>query len=475
MTIPSLPQNTHRPGYADWAINLTPYGLLSKLEFIARPGPSSVSVRMLFRIITVLYLFATLSSASAAETEPIPEGHSVHGEAFNEGPRQSAYLMGGTGNVHFPVSTHAQLAQQLFDQGLGQLHGFWYFEAERTFRQVAALDADCTMAYWGMALANVNNRPRAREFMDQAIQRRELASPREQAYVDAWSPFFAKKWDKDKKKRDRGKKLIEGLEAIVMDFPEEIEAKAFLAVTLWQHRSQVPLASHVAVDALLQDVLDRNPNHPCHHYRIHLWDKKSPSHALRSAARCGQAAPSIAHMWHMPGHTYSGLHRYADAVWQQEASARTDHAHMMRDRLMPDQIHNYAHNNEWLIRNWIKLGRAQDALALAKNLCELPQHPQFNTFDGDRTGSAVYGRRRLWQVCESFELWNELLALAGSPYLHPGDSISRQIENHRRLGRAAYLAGRPEIGPGTSAVSAGLAGRTRARKTCPGISDKPVR
>ena len=37
--------------------------------------------------------------------EEILRGHSFHGEAFNEGPRQKAYLMGGTGNVQFKVTT----------------------------------------------------------------------------------------------------------------------------------------------------------------------------------------------------------------------------------------------------------------------------------------------------------------------------------------------------------------------------------
>ncbi len=29
----------------------------------------------------------------------------MHGESFNEGPRQAAYLMPGMGNVHFPISS----------------------------------------------------------------------------------------------------------------------------------------------------------------------------------------------------------------------------------------------------------------------------------------------------------------------------------------------------------------------------------
>ena len=63
------------------------------------------------------------------------------------------------------------------------------------------------------------------------------------------------------------------------------------------------------------------------HYLIHLWNAGSgDKRALPSAARGGQSAPGIAHLWHMPGHTFSALHRYAEAAWQQEASARVDHA-----------------------------------------------------------------------------------------------------------------------------------------------------
>ena len=63
---------------------------------------------------------AKTPSAAPAALEP---GHSAHGEVFNEGPRQKAYLMHNTGNVHFVVATKSPLAQEFFDQGVGQLHG----------------------------------------------------------------------------------------------------------------------------------------------------------------------------------------------------------------------------------------------------------------------------------------------------------------------------------------------------------------
>ena len=40
------------------------------------------------------------------QPRPPALGHSVHGEAFNDGPRNHAYLMSGQGRIHFPITTH---------------------------------------------------------------------------------------------------------------------------------------------------------------------------------------------------------------------------------------------------------------------------------------------------------------------------------------------------------------------------------
>src|SRR5204863_449417 len=198
----------------------------------------------------------TRPTAPASEANPaVPAaGHSVHGEAFNDGPRQKAYLMAGQGKADFPVTTSKAEAQAFINQGVAQLHSFFYFEVERA------------------------------------------------------------------------------------------------------------QAMHPGV----------------HHYRIHLWDGVKPARAEKSAGLFGPAAPGIAHAWHMPGHTYTGLKRYADAAYQQEASARVDHAYMARDRVMPFEIHNYAHNNQWLVTSYSHIGRVHDAIAVARNLVEQPRDPNKN-------------------------------------------------------------------------------------------------
>ena len=372
-------------------------------------------------------------------------GHSVHGEAFDEGPRQAAVLLPGTGAIDFPVTPANAEAQKFFNQGVGQIHGFWYYEAERSFRQVAKLEPQCAMAYWGMAMANINNEKRAGEFMKEAMKRREKATHREQLYIDALNAFITG----DRKNNDaRRKALVKGMEKLVFEFPDDIEAKALLMFFIWDNSQHgMPLNSHAAVAALAEQVLAKNPMHPgAHHYTIHLWNHEDDRRALKSAALCGQAAPGVAHLWHMPGHTFTKLHRYADAAWQQEAAARTDHAHMIATRLMPEQIHNYAHNNDWLVENLGFIGRVRDAIDLAKNMIELPRIAPGGKRIGregytEERGGSVLGRRRLIAALLDWGHWDELLALEGTMYLPPATEPIEEASRIRAIAVAAFQRG----------------------------------
>jgi len=129
----------------------------------------------------------------------------------------------------------------------------------------------------------------------------------------------------------------------------------------------------------------------------------------------------------MPGHIYSKAKRYHDAVWHQQASARIDHAHMQKWFLLPDQIHNYAHNNEWLSRNFSNLGKIRASIDMTKSLIANPRHPKLNNLT--KKGSARYGRAGLIKALEKSELWEEALQTANSPWLEkrpkPEDDLSR--------------------------------------------------
>ncbi|HEV8003164.1 MAG TPA: alkyl hydroperoxide reductase, partial [Planctomycetaceae bacterium] len=102
-------------------------------------------------VLFVALVGSTLPAAVVAD-EGFRPGHSHYGEAFDRGPRQSAYLLGGTGKIRFPVTSKDPRVEKFIEQGIGQLHGFSYYEAERSFRQAAAIDPACGIAYWGMSL-----------------------------------------------------------------------------------------------------------------------------------------------------------------------------------------------------------------------------------------------------------------------------------------------------------------------------------
>ncbi|MCB9876051.1 MAG: redoxin domain-containing protein [Planctomycetes bacterium] len=436
-----------------------------------------------------------LCAAIAAQHTPETFGHSHHGATFDEGPRTAAYHMPGLGDqVHFPVAGLSDEAQRFFDQGVTQQHGFWYFEAERSFRQVAALQPECAMAYWGMAMANVENPKRAAGFLCRAVQKSADVPAREQRWIDAWARYYqiddavraelrsgdeakAKAaidaqvakvdGDKDEKaQKKRDERLIEDLGTIVYEDPDDIEAKAFLALQNWLAYgwgSGIPIVSHAAIDALLQQVFDKAPLHPAHHYRIHLWDQKDARRALGSAAKNGSSAPAIAHQWHMPGHIYAKLHRHAEAAWQQEASSRADHAHMMRDAVMPFLIHNYGHNQEWLARSLAHTGRLDEALQIAKNLAELPRHPRWNELEeGDSI--AGYARTRLVQLCEDFGLWDEAQQLAAAGYLEPTADVLAEVQRLALAGRAAFRRGRIDDGERVIAEVGALLTQARVQR-----------
>lgn len=424
----------------------------------AKPSISAPSLFLVFLLVTIAASQETKQQSITDSTTPITtaveaktvagQGHSYHGEVFNDGPRQAAYLMDGLPKINFPATTSDPLAQQFINQGVAQLHGFWYYEAERSFRQAAKLDPACAIAYWGMAMANVENLKRARAFIAQAVQRKASISRREQMYIEAYEVFCSEMDSENKKipNKTRAKKYTEAIEEIVLQFPDDIEAKSFLVMQLWANeRNELPIVGHVAVNALLEQIFQKDPMHPSHHYRIHLWDNKKANQALASAALCGPCSPGIAHMWHMPGHIYSKLHRYHDACWQQEASARVDHAHMIRDRVMPDQIHNFAHNNEWLIRNMIKVGRVHDAVSLAKNMIELPRHTKYNSMK--KSGSSKYGRERLLQTLYAYHLWDKIIELSGSAYL---PDMANDEEQHLQWSRYTGVA--QALGQGAEAA-----------------------
>lgn len=382
---------------------------------------------------------AKVTASANADNPAVPAaGHSIHGEAFNEGPRRAAVIKPGQGVATFTVTTKSPEAQQFINQGVAQLHSFYYFESERSFRQAAKLDPECVMAYWGMGMSNVNNAKRANGFIAQArkIAQKVKITPRETAYLDALEKFH--KPGADEKTRRNG--FQDGLDQIIQDFPDDINARAWYAQAAWEAgRVNSGVGNRKGVDIVIQTVMDKQADHPgAHHYRIHLWDGVKPIRAVSSAEKFGIIAPGIAHAWHMPGHTYTGLQRYPQAAYQQEASARVDHAYMINDRVMPFEIHNYAHNNQWLVTTYSHMGRVKDGLLVAHDLVDQPRDPGKN-HKNDGGSSQRSGRARLTELYVKYELWDSLTSDIKTGLLDFSDIPIEQRMKWQALGFAAFM------------------------------------
>ena len=397
--------------------------------------------------------------SNAGDADP-PHGHSIHGEAFSEGPRQAADLIEGCGDVQLQVTTSVEQAQALFNQGVGQLHGFWFFEAERSFRQVLKLDPECLMAYWGIAMANMENVERGHRALE-ALDREELQSAwerlpaRERQLIESIRRCYSRLVEaKDHRQAAPWRDLVRAWEQWLVDHPDDIEIKAFLVGLIWRNESRhnLPISSHLSVAALADEVLAVNPTHPVHHYLIHLWDNEKAERALPSAAWCGPSAPGIAHMWHMPSHIYSKLQRYADAAWHQEASSRVDHAHMIRYSIMPEEIFNYVHNQGWLVDSLSHVGRADESMSLARNLIELPRIPRSGGVNDtpdqrwteNRSGYRA-GRSRLQRLLWTWEAWDQVMEWSDTPWLDDNGDDDWRDERRWLIATAAFHLGQAEF------------------------------
>lgn len=416
---------------------------------------------LVLTFLPLMGLLASITPVSAQDTEARPApGHSVHGENFSEGPRRRGPLLSGMGEVSFPVTTAHPEAQQWFNQGVGQLHGFWYWEAERSFRTVLQLDPACTMAHWGLAMSCLDNSDRARAFLAKATgPALDSLSVREKSWIEATRKYLEpRKEEADRTKAVR--QFLSDLEDLAAAHPEDLEARAFVLGLQWGKQSALGLqgTSHFGMDAIGQMILAQNPRHPVHHYLIHLWDGDKSARALKAAAMCGPVAPGIAHMWHMPGHIYSGLQRWSDAAWQQEAAARVDHAQMIRSHTMPDQIHNFAHNSEWLVRNFNNLGRVREALTISTNLIEMPRIPRSakvsdqpdQKLDGHKA-AWEHGNNRLRDTLLMWERWDLALALEPTPWLSDTGEFTDHWKRNQLLALAAFRSGDPARAEGLMA------------------------
>ncbi len=335
-------------------------------------------------------------------------GHSKHGSAFDSGMRTRPWIMKGIGNAPFPITTKNPEVQKWFDQGNALLHSFWFEEAERSFRWCLKLDPDCAMAHWSLARCGFNwfsmgapnfdgkDFERYKVFLKEAVRRKYKVSDRERMYIEAWERATAPTTTA------HVKVITQELQQIAIQYPDDIEAKALLALF------NIGQGSAFANELVIQQVLAKNPMHPgAHHASIHNWDGLSSEQSIRSCEKYGKAAPEIGHALHMPGHIYSKIGMWHEAAIAMDSATRIE-LRYMNDRLaLPFETWNYPHNRNYLCYIQEQLGMAEASLQGARDMLAAPRDPELNA--GPEGAIASQGHGALVRALVKFERWTDIL------------------------------------------------------------------
>jgi peroxiredoxin len=375
--------------------------------------------RLALSVLLGLAVWAASAGALQAAAPTVLErlGHSLHGDAFDTGPREKPWVIAGIGEAHFPITTRNPEVQRWFDQGNALLHSFWDYEAERAFRWCLKLEPDNAMAYWGLARASMlrglGGRDRPAEMIREAVKRKGQVSPREQLYIDAMAEDvlpdpLRDRAGADNDRQDGSTRAKKILETICVKYPDDMEARALLALRTMG-------SSRYGAELMIREILARQPDHPgAHHYRIHNWDYHEPEQALASARRYGEIVTAVGHALHMPGHIFSIVGMWNEAAISMDSATRREKQYMQERLTFPFNNWNYGHNRNYLSYIQEQLGMADAAIAGARQLIDAPLDPQGN--DDSPYSSHSYGIAALARALVKFERWDELLDAKTIPW-----------------------------------------------------------
>jgi tetratricopeptide (TPR) repeat protein len=282
-------------------------------------------------------------------------------------------IMDGIGQSKMSIQTKSEKTQQYFNQGLSLLHCFWDFEAYRAFKEAIHNDSAAIMPYWGL-MQTLGPMEDSVYKQDKDIALKQLkalvakATEHEKLYAES---AIIKDSLQDKGFDESTKKL----ELIVHKFPDDIDAKLFLAFQKMSgfDADMKPNDGQIYAEYILKDVLATNPqNHAANHYWIHLMEHCCPEQAIKSADILTSLAPKSGHIVHMPGHIYNRIGDYKKAHDAFVAALKVDSAYMKEEGIQEVDDWNYIHNINYLIANCAHDGRHAEGLYYAEKLKHMP-------------------------------------------------------------------------------------------------------
>jgi len=377
------------------------------------------------RAVTVAVMTATMALMSAAHADPPPMPATVADWA------RGARLFQGLGDFHRAVTSSSAPAQQYFDQGMRLLWAFNHDESTRSFAKAAELDPACAACYWGVALTVGPNynvpamvEPRARvawEALHQAQQNAAHASAVEQALIGALAARYPAPQPPAPADSDAIlSAYAAAMRQVAEHFPNDPDVQTLCAEAqmnvhawkLWTADGQ-PGAGTLEIEARLESVLQRSPDHPgANHYYIHVMEASpDPGKAVASAERLRGMMPAAGHLEHMPAHIMQRVGRYEEAAEANRRGVAADRAYF-EAIAAPDYYPMYlAHNYAFLAFSAATEGRKAETLAAVQSVVQTVPVDMMLAM-----GDSGWNLTQQYAALVRFGLWDEMIAqLAPDP------------------------------------------------------------
>ncbi len=290
--------------------------------------------------------------------------------------------------IGYDITTASPAAQTLFNRGLGFLWGFNHAEAINQFKAAQAEDPDCAMCYWGEAYAlgpNINapmdpdaNAPAWGAFQ-KARAASEGASEKERTLINALADRYAEEPPEERSRLNEA--FAERMGEIAARYPDDdfigvVAAEAnmdmhALAWDFWETDGRTPRERTAETIALLERVLENNPNHPgAIHFYIHATEASNdPYRATSYADKLGGLAPDLGHLVHMPSHNYYRIGEFKKSLAANIDAVAADEAYIAAaDASLLYEFGYYTHNIHFAMTSAQMAGDRKTALAMAEKL-----------------------------------------------------------------------------------------------------------
>ena len=229
-------------------------------------------------------------------------------------------VLHGLGHHHYRIFTSSDSAQIYFDQGLAFYYSFHFNEALASFREAARFDENCTMAYWGQALAlgpyynnyNYKMGPRVPAVLMSLQRTNTGAVAKENDLIGA----MMQRYSSDTTNADRKELDLHyagAMRKLTLKYPTDNDIKAlYIDAVMLCHKwdfwnpDGTPQPWTPEVVGLCEDILKADSLHPAAlHYYIHLTEaSRHPENALHYADLLKDQMPGVGHMVHMATHSY---------------------------------------------------------------------------------------------------------------------------------------------------------------------------